>query len=111
MHDQILLKIKQLKDGFGRYLWQAGLAYGTPDTLDGDPIFINQSMDSTVASTKKTVAYGALKKYKIRDVSSIRLRRLVERYADADQEAFVLFARADGNLLDAGTHPIKYMVH
>jgi HK97 family phage major capsid protein len=111
MHDQILLKIKQLKDGFGRYLWQAGLAYGTPDTLDGDPIYINQSMDNSIASGKKTVAYGALRKYKIRDVSSVRLRRLVERYADSDQEGFVMFMRADGNLLDAGTHPIKYMVH
>jgi HK97 family phage major capsid protein len=111
MNDAILLKVKQLKDGIGRYLWQSGLAQGSPDTLDGDPIFINQSMDSTIASGKKTMAYGALRKYKIRDVSAVRLRRLVERYADADQEGFVMFMRADGNLLDSGTHPIKYMVH
>jgi HK97 family phage major capsid protein len=111
MHDQILLKVKLLKDSLGRYLWQASLAGGAPDTLDGDPIYINQSMDSTVASGKKTMAYGALKKFVIRDVSQIRLRRLVERFADSDQEAFLMFMRSDSNLLDAGTHPIKYTLH
>lgn len=110
MHDLILLALKKLKDGMGRYLWQTSLAGGAPDTLDGDPIVINQSMDSTLASGKKVMSYGAHSKYIIRDVSEVRLRRLVERYADADQEGFVMFARADGNLLDAGTHPVKIML-
>jgi HK97 family phage major capsid protein len=108
MHDNTLLNIKLLKDGMGRYLWQAGLAGGAPDRLDGDPIFINQSMDQ-IATTKKTLAYGQMKKFKIRDVASVRLRRLVERYADADQEGFIMFVRSDSKLLDAGTHPIKYL--
>jgi HK97 family phage major capsid protein len=111
LNDQILLALKKLKDGQGRYLWQAGLAGGVPDMIDNDPITINQSMDSTIASGKKTVAYGLLSKYKIRDVSEVRLRRLVERYADQDQEGFVMFYRGDGNLIDAGTHPVKYMTH
>jgi HK97 family phage major capsid protein len=111
MHDQILLRVKLLKDGLGRYLWQASLAGGAPDTLDGDPIYINQSMASTVSSGTITMAYGALKKYVIRDVSQVRLRRLVERFADSDQEAFLMFMRSDANLLDAGTHPIKYTKH
>lgn len=110
MHDQVLLAVKKLKDGLGRYLWQASLAGSRPDTLDGDPISINQSMDSTLASGKKPFVYGLLSKYMIRDVAEVRLRRLVERYADADQEGFVMFMRGDGNLLDAGTHPVKYMV-
>lgn len=109
--DPILLKIKLLKDGLGRYLWQSSLAGGIPDRLDNDPIYINQSQSQTIASGKITVAYGALKKYVIRDVSQIRLRRLVERYADSDQEGFVMFMRSDANLVDAGTHPIKYLVH
>jgi len=110
-HDQILLAIKLLKDGMGRYLWQSGLSGGKPDTIDGDGYFINQSQASVIVSGAKTVVYGALKKYKIRDVSQIRMRRLVERYADADQEGFVMFMRSDGQLLDAGTHPLKYLVH
>jgi HK97 family phage major capsid protein len=68
-------------------------------------------MVPAIASGNKTVIYGALRKFKIRDVSAIRMRRLVERYADSDQEAFVMFMRSDANLVDAGTHPIKYLVH
>ena len=32
--------------------------------------------------------------------------RLVERYADYLQVGYIGFLRADGNLVDAGTHPI-----
>ena len=46
---------------------------------------------------------------KARDVADIRLRRLEERYADVDQVGFVAFMRGDGVLLDAGTHPVKYI--
>jgi HK97 family phage major capsid protein len=108
-HDQILLYIKKLKDGFGRYLWQSSLAAEVPDTLDGDPIGINQSMASAVSSSNTTVCYGQMSKYKIRDVNQLRMRRLVERYADYDQEGFVGFYRTDANLLDAQTHPVKYL--
>lgn len=111
MHDTIFKTVKKIKDGTGRYLWQASLAGRQPDTLDGDPVYLNQSMDNSVASGKKTIAYGDLSKYKIRDVSEFRLRRLVERYADADQVGFIAFSRHDGDLLDAGTHPVKYLTH
>lgn len=110
MHDSVMLYVKKLKDGMGRPLFQSSLAGGAPDTLDGDPITINQSMASSVATTNKTMLYGDYQKYMIRDVAEVRLRRLVERYADLDQEGYVLFSRHDGNLLDAGVAPVKYML-
>ncbi len=110
-HDTILATIRKIKDGQGRYLWSSGTALGAPDTINGATIINNQDMDSTISSGKKTLLYGQFSKYKIRDVGEIRLRRLVERYADSDQEGFVAFARGDGNLLDAGTHPVKVLVH
>jgi HK97 family phage major capsid protein len=109
MHDQILLYIKKLKDGAGRYLWQSSLAGSRPDTIDGQPIQINQSMANAVTNNAFTIVYGASEKFKVRWVAQLRMRRLVERYADADQEGFVAFMRADSNLLDAGTHPLKMM--
>ena len=110
-HDQTLLFIKKLKDGLGRYLWQASLANGAPDTLDGDPITINQSMAQIGTTLFKTVLYGQFKKYKVREVNQMRVRRLEERYADSDQIGMIGFLRFDGNLLDAGTHPVKYGQH
>ena len=111
MHDQTLLFIKKLKDGIGRYLWQSGLANGAPDTLDGDKITINQSMQQIGTTLFKSLLYGQFSKYKIRDAGPVRMRHLVERYADYDQEGFIAFKRIDGNLLDAGTHPVKYLQH
>jgi HK97 family phage major capsid protein len=109
-HDGILLAIRKLKDGNGQYLWQAGLQSSEPDRLLGYPYTINQHMQATVATATKTVLFGQLNKYKVRDVRALRFRRLVERYADADQEGFVAFFRTDGNLLDAGTHPVKHLL-
>jgi len=109
LHDNILLHIRKLKDGDGHYLFQSNLREGGPDTIDGDPLTINQDMPSSVATTNKTVLYGQFRKYKIRQVRQIRMRRLVERYADADQEGFIAFLRADGNLVDAGTAPVKHL--
>jgi HK97 family phage major capsid protein len=51
--------------------------------------------------------FGNLKKYKVRQVREIRMYRLQERYRDNDQDGFVAFGRQDGNLLDAGTAPVK----
>jgi len=111
MHDSILLIVRKLKDGQGRYLWQSSLSAGMPDTIDGDPIFINQAMDSTVASGKYTIAYGAFSKYKIRDAGGAVLRRVDERYIENNQTGFIAFLRSDGNLLDAGRKPIKLLSH
>ena len=110
MHDNLVVYLRKLKDSQNRYLWQPSLTDTDPDRICGFPVVVNQSMQSTVATATKTMLFGDFSKYKIRDVSSIRIRRLVERYADADQEGFVAFARADGNLLDAGVAPVKYML-
>jgi HK97 family phage major capsid protein len=45
--------------------------------------------------------------YKVRRVAGgVTIMRLVERYADYLQVGFLGFERFDGQLLDAGTHPI-----
>jgi len=110
MHDSIVLYLRKLKDGEGRYIWQESARVGEPSSLFGYPVIINQDMASSLASTYRTMLFGQFSKYKIRQVNTIRLRRLVERYAEYDQEAFIAFMRADGNLVDAGTHPVKYMI-
>jgi len=109
MHRLVLKAVRQLKTGDGQYLWRPGITLGEPDVLNGYPVVQNSDMSSTITSGDKTVLFGQLSKYKIREVRGIRMRRLVERYADTDQEGFVAFLRCDGNLLDAGTAPVKYL--
>lgn len=105
-NDTVLLRIRQLKDGTGRYLLQ-DLPNGAPGTVWGYSYVVNQSMTASLTANSIPVVFGDLSKYKIRDVREIRIRRLVERYADSDQEGFVAFMRSDGNLLNAGVSPVK----
>jgi len=109
MNDTVVSAIRKLKDGNSAYLWQPSIQLGTPDRLLGWPISINQDMPAMTAALKP-ILFGQFRKYKIRMVAGLRVRRLVERFADADQEGFVSFQRADGDLLDAGTNPVKHLI-
>lgn len=110
-HDNIVLALRLLKDANNRYLWTYGVDAGQPDKLDGKRLTINQDMDSTMASGKKTLLYGRFDKYIVRQAGLARFYRLTERYRDTDQDGFMMFQRADGNLLQAGTGVLKYLVH
>jgi len=111
-HDTILAAIRVLKDvTSGQYLWQPGMQAGVPDRLLGYRYVINQSMTPTQAQSAKIILFGDFSKYKIRDVAGVRLVRLPELFAQTDQVGFVAFLRSDGQLLDAGTNPIKHLVN
>ncbi len=110
MNDAIILAIRKLKGLDNQYLWQPGLSANIPDRISGYPFFVNQKMSSAITAGQKTVIFGDLSKYKIREVRGIRLRVLNERYAEKDQVGFIAFMRADGDLLDAGTHPVKHII-
>lgn len=108
---KIIKKIKVLQysgDTVGAPLWIPGLGGTLGDTVLGYGYTINQSVDAPGSSTK-SILFGDFSKYLIRDVSEIRLVRMDERYADYDQVGFTAFMRSDGDLLDAGTHPVYYM--
>ena len=102
--------IRQLKSADSVYHWSPGAVAGDPDRLFTAPVVINQDMASS-ATTTKPVLYGALSKYLMREVLGVTLVRMNERYADYHQVAFVAIMRFDGDLLDAGTNPVKYLQH
>lgn len=110
MHDNIILAIRMLKDGEGRYVWQSGIDNNSPDRLLGYPVTVSMEMDDSVASGKITALFGQLSKHKIRRAGQIRIYRLQERYRDTDQDGFVAFLREDSNMLDAGTAPVKHLL-
>jgi HK97 family phage major capsid protein len=80
---------------------------GTP-LLDGNPIYVNQDV-AAAGSAAKLLLFGDFKKYIIREVRDVTLIRLDERYAEFGQVAFLAWWRGDGDLIDAGTHPVKYL--
>ena len=112
-HDGGLKMLKKVKimqysgDTTGIPLWQPSLVAGQPDLIHGYPYIVNQSM-TTPATGVKSILFGDFSKYVIRDVRDVTLLRLDERFAELHQVAFLAFARSDGDLLDAGTDPVKY---
>jgi HK97 family phage major capsid protein len=94
-------------DTAGAPLWQPDFRVGAPDQLLGYNYVINQSMTAP-ATAVKSIIFGDMSKYIIRDVRDFELKRLDERFAEYHQVAFLAFLRTDGDLLDAGTDPVKY---
>jgi HK97 family phage major capsid protein len=106
MNDNSISKIKLMVDSQGRPLWMPGLVDRAPDTILGSPYVINQDMSSMTISGK-SMLFGDFSKYLIRDVRDFTLLRLDERFAEFLQVAFLAFLRTDGDLLNAGTTPIR----
>jgi HK97 family phage major capsid protein len=102
MHDLTLAHCKKMVDGMGRILLPE-LRLPNP-RLEGWPIAINQQM-ATIEADAIPILFGAFRKYKVRMVNQIRLRKWVEN--TKDQDAFVAYVRFDAGVLDAGTHPIR----
>jgi len=106
-NDSSIKVVRKLKDSQNRPLWEPSVQAGQPDTLLGYPVVTNNDV-AAMAANAKSILFGALNKYKVRRVRGMTLMRLNERYADALQVGFFAFARVDGNLIDAGTNPVKY---
>lgn len=116
MSDPVLRNLKFLKDKYGRPLWNpGGVRDKEPDTINGYEYAINpymaslQTQTSSPVATNITMLFGALKKYTVRRVRALSVLRLSERFADFGQVAFLGFYRFDGQLLDAGTHPVALL--
>ena len=112
LHSTVAQTIRNIMDNTGRPVFRPRESPDSKDMLLGYPILgFNRDFSSTIASGNISIAFGDWSKVVIRDVQEGRLRRLGERYAELDQEGFAFLLRSDVALADAGTHPIKYLLH
>jgi HK97 family phage major capsid protein len=90
--------IRKIKDSQNRPLWEPSLQVGTPDTLLGYGIVLNNDMP-TPAANAKSVLFGDFgEAYVVRDVKDFFLVRFAERYMDFLQVGFAGFQRTDGTV-------------
>ena len=98
--------LRKLKDSQNRPLWEPSLQAGTPDTLMGYGLTLNNYM-SAPAIGVKSIGFGDIREaYVVRDVSDFALLRLSERYADYLQVGFLGFQRSDGTLQNAAAFKV-----
>lgn len=106
-HDNTLRFIKKMKDSQNRPLWMPGFSTKEPDTFNGYKYAINQQMP-TMAANAKSILFGDLSQYMIRDIMAVTLFRFDDSaFMSKGQIGFLAWARADGNLMSAG-QPVAY---
>ena len=98
MNDATVKAIRKLKDGNGQYLWQPSITAGQPDTILNRPVKTSAYVP-TIASAKKTIAFGDFGYYWVADRQGRSFQRLNELYAATGQVGFKATQRVDGKLI------------
>lgn len=102
MNRQSIVQVRGLTDSQGRYLWEPGLADGTPPNLLGSPYIEVPDMPNTPTATGTTypIMYGNIKRaYLIVDRIQVVVRRLQEKYAESGQIAYLVRKRVGGQVV------------
>jgi HK97 family phage major capsid protein len=111
MADTSVKVIRKIKDTAGRPIftpsYDAGGTGGAFDLLLGRPVTVNDDV-AAMAANAKSIAFGQLNQYKIRDVAgSYSIRRFDDSaFALQGQVGFCGWMRSGGNLID--TSAVKY---
>lgn len=114
MFSQAVRKVlRKMKDTAGRPIWTPGYEYGitagVPDLLLGADVQINNHMP-TPAANAKSIVFGDLSKYVIRDSMQVSLFRFADSaYITKGQIGFLGWMRTGGTLTD--TSAVKHFQH
>lgn len=105
MNKASIAAVRKLKDNYGRYIFEPSLSADKNDLLLSYPIFENPDL-ATAATGAKSVLFGDLASYFVREVGGIRLDRSDDYAFANDQVTFRYTWRGDGALVQP-SH-IKY---
>lgn len=107
MNSTAMSAARKLKDTTNQYLFAPGLN-GVADTLLGFPVHINDSMANPALSAK-SVLFGHLPSYFIREVNGIEVAVSDDFAFDYSVRTFRVTLRTDGDLVDT-TGAVKVFV-
>lgn len=101
MNDLSVAIVSKIKETTGRPIWEPAVTAGSQDTLLGFPVVTNDDV-AVMAANAKSIAFGDLSQYKIRDVKgSVIMRRFDDSaFALNGQVGFCGWMRTGGNLVD-----------
>jgi HK97 family phage major capsid protein len=96
MHKDVLLQVKQLKDGQGQYLFQPSLLANSPDTILGIPVLESEYAPNTLTTGLRVAVLGDFNYYWILDNVESSMQILLELYAINNQNGYIMRKRTDG---------------
>ena len=97
MNGKSIGAVRKLKDTAGNYVFSPSLAVGVPDTLLGFPLSENPAM-ADPATSAKSVIFGHLPSYYVRQVGGIRVDSSSDFAFSTDLVTLRTILRVDGNL-------------
>lgn len=103
-----LTAIRKLKDGSGRYLWDAGygdISGGVPATIEGRPYLVSDFLDSVSANTYP-MFIGDLSAYWTVERQGFTIEVLRELYAGTNQIGYQGFCRYSGAVVNSAAFRI-----
>ena len=109
-HDNIISAIRALGVGSSNDypIWQPGMAVGQPDRIFGVPVYVNNDMQSSIATATKTMIAADFSKYVVRNAGGVQMLRLNERFADELEVGFVAYKRSDSKVLNSAA--VKHLI-
>ena len=109
MADAAIKAARKLKDATsGEYLWNNSVLADEPSTLLGRPV-VNDTNVADPALSAKSVVFGDMSKYFIRDVKGVRVERSVDFAFQNDLVTWRFILRTDGDLVDT-TGAVKHFI-
>jgi HK97 family phage major capsid protein len=97
MNGKSIGAVRKLKDTAGNYVFSPSLAVGVPDTLLGFPLIENPAM-ADAATSSKSIVFGHLPSYYVRQVGGIRVDSSTDFAFSTDLVTLRTILRVDGNL-------------
>lgn len=109
-HDNIISAIRALGVGSSNDypIWQPGMAVGQPDRIFGVPVYVNNDMQSSIATATKTMIAADFSKYVVRNAGGVQFLRLNERFMNELEIGFICYKRADGAVLNSAA--VKHLL-
>ncbi len=109
-HDNVIAAIRALGLGSANDfpVFIPSMAVGEPDRIFGIPVHVNNDMEATIATGKKTLIAADFSKFVVRNAGGIQMLRLNERFADNLEVGFVSWKRSDSAVLD--TRAVKHLI-
>lgn len=108
LSDGAMKAVRKLKDTTNQYLWVPGLVGGEGSTLLGAPV-LNDPNVAAPALSAKSVVFGDLSRYFIRDVKGVRVERSADFAFQNDLVTWRFIMRTDGDLIDT-TGAVKHFI-
>lgn len=107
MNPKTFVALRKIKGNDGQYIW-SNIAGSVVPMIDGHEVILNSDLDDL--GSGNPILFGDFSRYKLRMVRDINFSVLKEIYAKYRAVGIYGFLRADGKLIDAGTHPVAKLV-